>query len=222
MTDLLPAYPRYRRPEKIADRGIHLLGIGLGIVAALALLYLAALTGEARLLLAVAVYGLGLIAMLVCSALYNLTAPSARKESLRRFDHAAIFAMIAGTYTPFLLARMGGAWGYGMLIFVWLVAAAGIGLALARPRRFERLQLAAYLVLGWSILAARGPLADAVARPAIMLLLAGGLLYSFGVVFHLWRRLGYHNAIWHGFVLAAAGCHYAAVLLGVVLPGAPL
>jgi hemolysin III len=222
MTDSLPAYPRYRRQEEIADRGIHLLGIGLGIGAALALLYVTALTGEARLLLAIAVYDLGLIAMLICSALYNLTAPSARKESLRRFDHAAIFAMIAGTYTPFLLARMGGAWGYGMLTFVWLVAAAGIGLALTRPRRFERLQLGAYLLLGWSILALRDPLADAVARPAITLLLIGGLLYSFGVVFHLWRRLGYHNVIWHGFVLAAAGCHYTAVLLGVVLPGVPL
>jgi len=218
MTEMPRAYHRYHRQEEIADRCIHLLGIGLGIGAALALLYLAALRGESRLVIATAVYALGLVAMLTCSALYHLAAPSARKELLRRFDHAAIFAMIAGTYTPFLLVRMGGAWGWGMLGFVWLTAAAGIGLALARPRRFERLQLAAYLLLGWSILLARGPLANSVSWPAIMLLLAGGLLYSFGVIFHLWRRLGYHDAIWHGFVLAAASCHYAAVLLGVVLP----
>jgi hemolysin III len=217
-----PPFPSYRGAEAAADRCIHLLGIGLGGGAALALISLAALKGEARLLFAVAVYALGLTAMLGCSALYNLTPPSPRKERLRRFDHAAIFAMIAGTYTPFLLARMGGAWGWGLLAFVWLTAAGGIALALGAPRRFERLQLAAYLLLGWCILAARGPLDAAVARPAILLLLAGGLLYSFGVLFHLWRRLGYHNAIWHGFVLAAAGCHYAAVLLGVVLPGAAL
>jgi len=218
MTEVPPACHRYRRQEEIADRCIHLLGIGLGIGAALALLYLAGSRGDTRLTAAIAVYALGLVAMLTCSALYNLAAPSARKELLRRFDHAAIFAMIAGTYTPFLLVRMGGAWGWGMLGFVWLTAVAGIGLALVRPRRHERLQLATYLLLGWSILLARAPLADSVAWPAIMLLLAGGLLYSFGVIFHLWRRLGYHNAIWHGFVLAAASCHYAAVLLGVVLP----
>ena len=221
MTEVPPAIHRYRRQEEIADRCIHLLGIGLGIGAALVLLYLAALRGEPRLVIATAVYALGLVVMLTCSALYNLAPPSARKELLRRFDHAAIFAMIAGTYTPFLLVRMGGAWGWGMLGFVWLTAAAGIGLALAWPRRYERLQLAAYLLLGWSILLARGPLADSVTWRAIMLLLAGGLLYSFGVIFHLWRRLGYHNAIWHGFVLAAASCHYAAVLLGVVLPDLP-
>ena len=218
MTEVPPAYHRYRRQEEIADRCIHLLGIGLGIGAALVLLHLAALRGEPRLVIATAVYALGLVVMLTCSALYNLAPPSPRKELLRRFDHAAIFAMIAGTYTPFLLVRMGGAWGWGMLGFVWLTAAAGIALALAWPRRFERLQLAAYLLLGWSILLARAPLADSVSWPAIMLLLAGGLLYSFGVIFHLWRRLSYHTAIWHGFVLVAASCHYAAVLLGVVLP----
>ena len=218
MTDLLPADRPYSRPEELADRCIHALGIGLGIGAALVLTWLAALPGDARLLLATAVYALGLIAMLTCSALYNLAPPSPRKEWLRRFDHAAIFAMIAGTYTPFLLSRMGGGWGFGLLAFVWLVAAMGIGLALARPRRFERLQLAAYLLLGWCILVARGPLAETVAWPAILLLVTGGVLYTLGVVFHLWRRLGYHNAIWHGFVLAAAACHYAAVLLGVVLP----
>ncbi|HEX4573220.1 MAG TPA: hemolysin III family protein, partial [Dongiaceae bacterium] len=130
MTEVPPAYHRHRRQEEIADRCIHLLGIGLGIGAALVLLYLAALRGEPRLVIATAVYALGLVVMLTCSALYNLAPPSPRKELLRRFDHAAIFAMIAGTYTPFLLVRMGGAWGWGMLGFVWLTAAAGIGLAL--------------------------------------------------------------------------------------------
>jgi hemolysin III len=213
-----PAYPRYRRQEEIADRCVHLFGIGLGIGAALILVYLAAQRDDTRLILAIAIYALGLVAMLACSALYNLAPPSARKEQLRRFDHAAIFVMIAGSYTPFLLGRMGGAWGWGLLAFVWVTAAGGASLALAAPRRFERLQLAGYLLLGWSILVAREPLAASVPALAIWMLVTGGLLYSFGVLFHLWQRLAYHNAIWHGLVLAAAGCHYAAVLLGVVLP----
>jgi len=211
------SYPRYRPQEEIADRCIHLFGVGLGIGAALVLIGLAAGRGDAAIILAVAIYVVGLVAMLTCSALYNLTPPSARKEALRRFDHAAIFVMIAGSYTPFLLGRMGGAWGWGLLGFVWLKAAAGASLALAAPRRFERLQLAGYLLLGWSILVAREPLTASVPAAAIWLLVAGGLLYSGGVLFHLWRRLAFHNAIWHGLVLAAAGCHYAAVLLGVVM-----
>ncbi len=105
------------------------------------------------------------------------------------------------------------------MAFVWLTAAAGASLALAAPHRFERLQLAGYLLLGWSILVAREPLAASVPAVAIWLLVTGGLLYSFGVLFHLCQRLAFHNAIWHGLVLAAAGCHYAAVLLGVVLAG---
>ena len=210
-------YPRYRPQEEIADRCIHFLGLGIGIGAALALIALAAEGSGAGTVIAVGIYALGLVAMLACSALYNLTPPSPRKEALRRFDHAAIFVMIAGSYTPFLLGRMGGAWGWSLLAFVWLTAAAGASVALAAPRRFERLQLAGYLLLGWSILIAREPLAASVPAAAIWLLVAGGLLYSLGVLFHLWQRLAFHNAIWHGLVLAAAGCHYAAVLLGVVM-----
>jgi len=125
--------------------------------------------------------------------------------------------MIAGSYTPFLLVRIGGGWGWGMLAFVWPVAILGVCVALAAPRRFERAQLAGYLLLGWSIVVARGPLSDHLAPAAIQLLIAGGLFYTLGVPVYLLRRLGYHNAIWHALVLIGAGCHYAAVLTGVVL-----
>ena len=203
----------------IADGWIHALGVTAGIAGAAALLGLAMSQGDARLIAVTALYALGLVAMLLFSALYNMVRPSAWKERLRRLDRAAIFAMIAGTYTPFLLGRMGGGWGFGLFAFVALGAALGATAALAFPYRFERLQLAGCLLLGWSILVALQPLFAAVPWPAVLLLVAGGVLYSLGVVFHLWQRLGYHNAIWHGFVLTAAGCHYAAVLLGVVLPG---
>ena len=203
----------------IADGWIHALGVTAGIAGAAALLGLAMSQGDARLIAVTALYALGLVAMLLFSALYNMVRPSAWKERLRRLDRAAIFAMIAGTYTPFLLGRMGGGWGFGLFAFVALGAALGATAAFAFPYRFERLQLAGCLLLGWSILVALQPLFAAVPWPAVLLLVAGGVLYSLGVVFHLWQRLGYHNAIWHGFVLTAAGCHYAAVLLGVVLPG---
>jgi hemolysin III len=217
-----PIYPLYRKGEEIADRCIHIFGTAGGIGAASTLMALAIRRHDGRLIFATTLYAVGLVAMLICSALYNMARPSAKKDLLRRFDRAAIFLMIAGTYTPFLLGRIGGAWGFGMFAFVSLTAGLGAIIAIALPRRFERLQLASYLLIAWSIVVMPGPLAAAVAPPAVLLLLIGGVLYSLGVVFYLWRRLGYHNAIWHGFVLVGAGCHYAAVLLGVVLPDAAL
>jgi hemolysin III len=208
--------PTYRRGERIADRCVHYAGLVAGLVGAVVLLVAAAERERALTIVSVAIYGVGLLGMIGASALYNLAAPSRRKELLRRLDHAAIFLMIAGTYTPFTLVRMGGAWGHGIAIFVWLVAVTGIALKLLYPRRFERLSILLYLALGWAILVAVRPLFDAVPLPAIVMLGVGGLLYSLGVVFHLWHRLPYHNAIWHGFVLAATGCQWVAVLDGVV------
>ncbi len=213
------AHPNYRRSELIADWWVHVVGFTGGLVAVAVLLATAAERQDLKLVFGVGLYGAGLLAMLLCSALYNMTGPSLRKENLRRLDRAAIFVMIAGSYTPFLLSRIGGGWGWGMLGFVWSVAILGAGMAVAAPRRFERAQLAAYLLLGWSIVVASGPLVDRVPPAAILLLIAGGLFYSLGVPVHLSRRLAYHNAIWHGLVLIAAGCHYAAVLVGVVFAG---
>ena len=152
------------------------------------------------------------MAMLACSALYNLTPEGARKRLFRRLDHAAIFLMIAGTYTPFALVAVGGSLGTGLLALVWTAAAGGAAAELLRLRRHDGLSVAAYLLLGWSVLPALGPLSAALSPAGLALLVAGGVLYSVGVVFHLWTRLPYHNAVWHGFVLAAAACHYAAVL----------
>ena len=208
--------PNYRRGERIADRCVHYAGLVAGPVGAVVLVVAAAERERALTIVSVAIYGVGLLGMLGASALYNLAEPSRRKEWFRRLDHAAIFLMIAGSYTPFTLVRMGGGWGHGIAIFVWLVAVTGIALKLLYPHRIERLSILLYLALGWAILVAIGPLFDAVPLPAIVMLGIGGLLYSIGVVFHLWHRLPYHNAIWHGFVLAATGCQWVAVLDGVV------
>jgi hemolysin III len=120
--------------------------------------------------------------------------------------------MIAGTYTPFLAIAIGGGWGTGLLVFVWTVATAGVVLKLLHPGWLETLSIAAYLLLGWTILVAIDRLITAVSLPALILLAAGGILYSIGVLFYRWHRLPYQRAIWHGFVLAAAACHYFAIL----------
>ncbi len=208
--------PTYGRGERMVDRGVHYAGLLAALIGSIVLIVAAAERERALTIVSVAVYGVGLLGMIGASALYNFAAPSRRKEWFRRLDHAAIFLMIAGTYTPFALVRMGGGWGLGIAIFVWVAAVAGIALKLLYPRRFERLSILLYLALGWIILVALAPLFQAVSLPAIILLGIGGLLYSVGVLFHLWRRLPYHNAVWHGFVIGAAACHWVAVLNGVV------
>jgi hemolysin III len=213
------SFPTYSKGEILADTAAHVLGLLFGLVATIALLITASQHDQALLILGASLYGLGLLAMLTCSAAYNLWPPSPTKELWRRFDHAAIFIMIAGTYTPFLLNRVGGDWGYGLLSFVWSVALIGAGMKLAFPRRWESITIAMYLGLGWSILVAINPLLQSVSVNSLILIAAGGLIYSVGVVFHLWERLPYQNAIWHWLVLAAAACHYIAILNEVAIAG---
>ncbi len=203
--------------ELLADLWMHRVGVSVGLVAALTLVGLVVALGAAPAVVAVAVYAIALMAMLGCSAFYHLTPPSPRKALARRFDHAAIFLLIAGTYTPFTLGRLGGAWGYGLVAVVWAVALAGMAIKLFLPGRFERLSIAVYLALGWIGVVAFRPMLDVLGPAPLILIAAGGVLYSVGVIFHVWRSLKFQNAIWHGFVLAGAGCHYVAVLSGVVL-----
>ncbi len=209
----------YNRTEYLADAIVHVLGVVFGLAACASLAMIAMPSNDHLLRLALALYGGGLLAMLGCSALYNLTHHERAKAVFRRLDHAAIFVMIAGTYTPFTLIAIGGVWGLGLLAFVWSIALGGVALKLFWPRRLERLSLVAYLMLGWSIVVALDPLLGSVSTSGLSLLLGGGLLYSLGVIFHLWTALPYQNAIWHLFVLAAAVCHFSAVFSEVALAG---
>jgi len=196
---------------------VHAIGIGLGSVGALALIGFVAVDRAAPELAAVLIYASGLVAMLGCSAAYHLWRSSGRRELLRRLDHAAIFLMIAGTYTPFTTLYLKGTWAIGLTAFIWGVAAAGIAVKLSTRRALDRLSIAIYLMLGWAGMIALGPLIASVPTPALILLATGGLIYSVGVVFHVWESLPFQNAVWHGFVVAAAATHYAAILEGVVL-----
>ncbi len=197
--------------EQAADRVIHAVGICLGVIGAAALIWVTTINGQPGDLAPVLIYVTGLLAMLGCSAAYNVFYTSGRREWLRRFDHAAIFAMIAGTYTPFT-TRLGNGWSSGLTAVIWTVAATGIALKLWQPRRIETISIVLYLALGWIGLAAAGPFMAALDARTLALLASGGIVYTAGVIFHLWHRLPYQNAIWHGFVLVAAGIHYLAVL----------
>jgi hemolysin III len=204
------------RGERVADGVIHVIGIAAGLIGAAMLVIAAATRGSPLELAALAAYSGGLLAMLACSAAYQLLRSSRRRELLRCFDHSAIFLMIAGTYTPFTLLRIRPFWDVAFTVAVWSIAAAGIALRLFNPRLFDRVSIAFYLALGWAGLAAIAPLVPFVQVSTLALLGAGGLLYSAGVVFHLWERLPFQNAIWHAFVLVAAAVHYAAVLEEIV------
>jgi hemolysin III len=197
--------------DLIADRVVHVVGIGLGVVGTIALLVVTAIDGGPDDLAPILVYAFGLLAMLGCSAAYNVFRTSGLSDWLRRFDHAAIFAMIAGTYTPFT-TRLASGWATGLTAVIWAIAAMGIALKLWQPRRIETISIVLYLALGWIGLAAVGPFLAALDGRTLALLALGGIVYTAGVVFHLWQRLPYQNAIWHGFVLVAASIHYVAVI----------
>lgn len=207
----------YRSPgERLADKWVHIIGITLAAVGALYLLLLSLPGDDGGRIAAVSIYGMGLIATFACSIAYNLTRTPARQQVLRRFDHAAIYLMIASSYTPFTTQCLQGHWAAGMTGAVWVIAFAGIVAKLAFPQLTRKWSVAGYLALGWIALVALVPLIESVPRAAMWLIAAGGFVYSLGVPVYVAKRLPFRRAIWHTFVLAAATLHWIAVLIGVV------
>jgi hemolysin III len=202
----------YDRAELIADGVVHGIGVFGGLVAATVLVVLTAVYASAFEVFAVSVYVAGLLAMLVLSATYNLWPVSRAKWILRRFDHSAIYVLIAATYTPVIMQVKDSIYAIAMLIGVWCVAIVGVVLKLALPGRYDRVAVVLYLAMGWSGAMLYDAVAAALPTLALWFIAAGGLLYSFGIIFHAWHRLRFQNAIWHCFVLLGAGCHYTAVL----------
>jgi hemolysin III len=202
----------YDRAELIADGIVHAIGVFGGVVAVTVLIVLAALFASTYEIVTVSVYAAGLLAMLGFSAAYNLWPISRRKWLLRRFDHSAIYILIAATYTPVFAQLQNRAFAMSLLTGVWSVAVVGVILKLFFPGRFDKISVGLYLAMGWSGLIAYDAGLSSLPQLALWFIVAGGLLYSFGVIFHAWRRLRFQNAIWHGFVLLGAACHYTAVL----------
>lgn len=198
----------YGTAERVADAVIHVAGVLFAINGGL---WLLSHVTRVSALVSVSVYCGGLFVMLAGSALYNLWPPGNTKEWLRRFDHAAIFIMIAATYTPFAVNRLGPQSGPIILTLVWFGATAGVAMKILFPRRFEVASICLYIGLGWLMVTVIRSLAADVAAANFRLLIAGGLVYTAGVVFYLVEKLPYHKAIWHSFVLAAVIMHFAAV-----------
>src|SRR5580692_11499376 len=202
----------YDRAELIADGVVHIVGVCFGLIAATVLIVLTAVYATPFQVAVVSVYVAGLLAMLVLSATYNLWPVSRAKWVLRRFDHAAIYLLIAATYTPIIMELKDSIFAMALLAGVWCAAIVGIVVKLALPGRFDRLSVGLYLAMGWSGVMLYGRVVATLPTFALCFVVAGGALYSLGVIFHAWQRLRFQNAIWHCFVLLGAACHYTAVL----------
>lgn len=204
---------------KCADLVVHVVGLTLALVGGIVLLTLAVRAGSISQVVGVSIYAAGVLAMLAFSTAYNF-AKAQHRPTLRRLDHAGIFLMIAGSYTPFTLG-LPGAWSWGMTAAVWSIATLGALGKLFLKGLDRKFWVGVYLALGWLVVVALKPIIDSLAWYAFVLLVTGGVLYSTGVIFYVNKRLKFARAIWHGHVVAAAGAHWAAVLLGVVLASQP-
>jgi hemolysin III len=212
--------PQYQTADEVASSVIHGIGIALSIAGLAVLVAFAALYGGAREITASAVYGTSLILLYTASTLYHSIPGVLAKRVLRTFDHIAIYLLIAGTYTPITLLALPPAWGWPLLTIVWTLALAGSLLELGVLRRYHKVAVFLYIAMGWVAMIAFKPLSAHMATGGMALLIAGGVAYTGGVPFYLARKLPYHHAVWHVFVLAGSVLHFLAVLL-YVLPDAP-
>ena len=221
--DELDMVEHYRTPaEKRADLWVHIVGLVLAGIGGIVLAVLAAVYSGIGATVATAIYALCLIAMLSISTVYNQIRPCAARPILRRLDEAAIFLMIAGSYTPFTTQRFEGAWSIGFSVLVWAIAFGGVFAKLALPRLSDAIWSAVYVGFGWVAVLALKPMMETVHPIALGLLVAGGLIYTAGVFVFISPKVKFRRAIWHGFVVTGAMTHWAAVLVGVILAPAAL
>jgi hemolysin III len=203
--------------EEIANSVTHGMGALLAIGGVTVLVTFAARRGTAWHVVGCSVFGATLVLLYLASTLYHAIPVPRAKRVFRSLDHAGILFLIAGTYTPFTLVTLRGPWGWALFGVVWGLALVGLVLELAMTRR-PALAVSLYLVMGWTVVLALRPLLATMATGGIVLLVAGGVAYTAGVAFYAWRRLKYHHALWHGFVILGSAAHFFAVLFYVV-PG---
>lgn len=205
-------YPTYARSERIADGTMHAVGVLGAIMGAVVLIVWSSGQATASQIAAISIYGATLIATFVASAFYHMTPWESVRPILRRFDHAAIYLKIAGTYTP-LVVLIGSGFAYAVLAIVWGLAVIGMVLKLFFWRTPGRFGPALYLIMGWLSLALIWSLWPIVPVSAMMLIAIGGLLYTVGVPFYASETMKFSIAIWHGFVVAASACFFAAIAI---------
>ncbi|MFZ5809603.1 MAG: PAQR family membrane homeostasis protein TrhA [Chloroflexota bacterium] len=212
----LSEYPLYSRGEELANSITHGIAVALSIAGLAVLTAFASLFGNVWHIVSVSIYGATQILLYTASTLYHSIPLPRAKAFLRRLDHSAIFLLIAGTYTPFSLVNLRGAWGWSILAVVWGLAVAGIAMQGILIRQKSYLNALIYIAMGWVVVIGIKPLLESVALGGLLLLFAGGLAYSLGAIFYVWKRIPYNHAIWHGFVMAGSAFHYFAVLFYVI------
>ncbi|WEM42272.1 hemolysin III family protein [Photobacterium sp. DA100] len=202
----------YSVTEEVANSVSHGLGMVFGIIGLVLLLMQAVSAGaDALSITSLSIYGASMILLYLASTLYHAIPFERAKRALKTFDHCAIYLLIAGTYTPFLLISLRTPLAITLMVVIWTIALIGIVLKIAFVYRFKRLSLATYLIMGWLSLIAIYPLAMSLATGGLVLLAAGGIVYSVGVVFYVNKRIPYNHAIWHLFVLGGTVCHFLAI-----------
>ena len=209
---------QYSLAEEVASSVAHGVGAVLGLVGLIVLVWLGVTRGDTWHVVSVSVYGTTLVLLYLFSTLYHAVQRPDIKRILRHFDHSAIYLLIAGTYTPFTLVNMRGPWGWSMFGIIWGLALLGICLNFTLMGRSRILAGLVYIGMGWLVVIAAKPLMATVATGGIAWLVAGGLAYTFGVIFYVWKTLPFNHAIWHLFVLAGSVCHFFAILF-YVIPG---
>ncbi|HFB67004.1 MAG TPA: hemolysin III family protein [Aeromonadales bacterium] len=209
----------YSMAEEIVNSVTHGIGALLSIAALVLMVVLSVTQSSTIAVVASAIYGASLILLFLASTLYHGFQKSGVKKSLKVFDHCAIYLLIAGTYTPFMLISLQGAWGYTMTAVIWSLALFGVIFKIFYTEKFPRLSLFTYIFMGWLIVVASSEMVSKVPVGGLVLLAAGGLVYTLGTIFYASDKIPFNHAIWHGFVLGGATCHFFAVYL-YVIPGA--
>jgi hemolysin III len=217
MHDTLPQ-PTTTFGEELASSITHGVGTALAFVAMVVLMVAAATQGDAWHVIACSIFGITLILSYLSSTLYHALPQPGVRALFRLFDHAAIFLLIAGSYTPFTLVTLRGPWGWSLFSVIWALALLGILCEVFAAGRLALVRVAVYIVMGWTIVVATRPMLDLVAPGGLLLLLWGGIAYTAGTIFYVWRKLPYNHAIWHLFVLAGSALHFFAILK-YVIPG---
>lgn len=202
--------------EEIANSITHGIGAALSVAALSILITLAALYGDAWRIVSFSIYGATLIMLYLASTLYHGFTHPRVKKIFQLLDHSAIFLLIAGTYTPFTLVTLRGAWGWTLFSLIWGIAIAGIILTFLFMDRFKILFVLLYLGMGWLVVIAAKPLVQLVPTGGIIWMGIGGACYTLGVIFYLWKRLPFNHTIWHLFVLGGSVCHFFGILFFVL------
>ena len=206
----------YSIAEEIAHAVTHGIGVILAIIGLSWMLYVSIDAMDPWRIVASSIYGATLITLFLASTIYHSLPRSPRREALKMFDHCAIYLLIAGTYTPFLLVAMRNGTGWWLFGTIWALATAGIVKKLWLKHRFPKIALASYLAMGWLAVLAAPQLAAAIGPNGMAWLVAGGISYSVGAVFYVAEKIPFNHAVWHVFVLAGGVCHFISVILHVL------